>query len=159
MAILGRVTDSHVLPDPGTPFGESVRRRLREEAVIWLTTVGRDGTPQPNPVWFLWQQDPESTWGDGGFLIYNDVSSARLASFTRRPRVSLNLNSINGGGIAVFTGSVEILEGHPPAHEVPEYLEKYGPRIEATGPGADLATFMAKYSVVTRIRPTRVRGF
>ena len=42
-----------VFPDPSTPFGQRVQRRLRDEQVIWLTTVGADGTPQPNPVWFL----------------------------------------------------------------------------------------------------------
>jgi len=41
-----------VLPDPTTPFGERVARRLREEPVIWFTSTSRDGTPQPNPVWF-----------------------------------------------------------------------------------------------------------
>ncbi len=39
---------------PSTPFGARVAQRLREEHLIWLTTVGADGTPQPNPVWFLW---------------------------------------------------------------------------------------------------------
>jgi len=34
-----------VLPDPSTPFGERVRRRLSEEQVIWITTVGKDGAP------------------------------------------------------------------------------------------------------------------
>jgi len=38
------------LPDPSTAFGERVRRLLRDERVIWITTVGKDGTPQPNPV-------------------------------------------------------------------------------------------------------------
>jgi PPOX class probable F420-dependent enzyme len=159
VVILGRVTDSHVLPDPSTPFGETVRTRLREEAIVWLTTVGRGGTPQPLPVWFLWQQDPESAWGDGSFLIFNDSAAARLASFTERPRVALNFNSIGGGGVAVFTGRVEILDGHPLAHEVPEYVAKYSPRVQASGRDVDLATFMAKYSVVTRIRPEKVRGF
>ena len=28
--------------------------RLTGEMTIWLTTVGRDGTPQPNPAGFLW---------------------------------------------------------------------------------------------------------
>jgi hypothetical protein len=28
-------------------YGERVRRRLTDETTIWLTTVGRDGTPQP----------------------------------------------------------------------------------------------------------------
>ena len=42
---------TQVIPDPSTPFGERVQRRLREELLVWLTTVGRDGAPQPNPVW------------------------------------------------------------------------------------------------------------
>jgi PPOX class probable F420-dependent enzyme len=152
-------TGAHILPDPTTPFGEAVRRRLREESIIWLTTVSGAGTPQPNPVWFLWQEDAGSEWGDGSFLIFNDDSSARLRTFTERPRVSLNLNSIEGGGIAVFTGDVEMLEGHPAAHEVPDYAAKYGPRLAAISTERSLADFKAKYSVVTRIRPTKVRGF
>ena len=58
-----------VLPDAGTPFGDRVRERLVDEQVIWLTTVGADGTPQPNPVWFLWTPEEGDEWGDGSFLI------------------------------------------------------------------------------------------
>jgi len=157
--MIGPVTDTHVLPEPGTPFGDTVRARLRDEAIIWLTTVAPSGTPQPNPVWFLWQQDPDSTWGDGSFLIYHLNSAARLRTLAERPRVALHFNSVNGGGITVFTGQAEILEGHPPAHEVPAYAAKYAPRVEAMGTGAALDAFLAKYSVVTRIRPEKVRGF
>jgi hypothetical protein len=32
----------------------SARRRLTGEMAIWLTTAGRDGTPQPNPAGFGW---------------------------------------------------------------------------------------------------------
>jgi hypothetical protein len=39
-----------VLPDPATPFGQRVRRRLQNDTVIWIVTVGADGRPQPNPV-------------------------------------------------------------------------------------------------------------
>jgi len=42
---------------------------------------------------------------------------------------------------------------------VPDYAAKYGPRLEAIGTEKSLADFMGKYSVVTRIRPTKVRGF
>jgi hypothetical protein len=31
-----------------------VEKRLREEQVIWLTTVRADGMPLPTPVSFLW---------------------------------------------------------------------------------------------------------
>ena len=152
-------TNTHILPDPATPLGETVRQRLREESLIWLTTVSDTGTPQPNPVWFLWQEDPDSDWGDGSFLIFNSNTSARLSTFTERPRVALHFNSIGGRGITVFTGDVEVIEGHPGAHEVPAYVAKYGPRLEAMGVGKGLDEFMEKYSVVTRIRPVKVRGF
>jgi len=52
------------LPDQSTPFGERVARRLRDERLIWFTTVDAKGTPQPTPVWFLWD-DATST-----ILIY-----------------------------------------------------------------------------------------
>ena len=155
-------TGTHVLPDPSTPFGRTVRARLLEEPVIWLTTVAASGTPQPNPVWFLWQEDPDSDSGEGSFLIYHDNTASRLRTLTERPRVALNFNSdpaAEGGSVTVFTGTVEILEGHPPAHEVPAYAEKYAPRVEAWEAGSSLADFMAKYSIVTRIRPEKVRGF
>lgn len=155
------MTGTRALPDPGTPFGRTVRERLREEAIIWLTTVAASGTPQPNPVWFLWQPDrDEDPEGEGSFLIYHDNTAARLRTLAARPRVSLNFNSTaGGGGITVFTGDVEVLKGHPPAHEVPAYAAKYGPRVAAIGQDGDLAAFMARYSIATRIRPDRVRGF
>ena len=40
--------------DPSTEFGARVERRLPDERIIWLTTVGPDNTPQPSPVWFFW---------------------------------------------------------------------------------------------------------
>ena len=43
-----------VLPDPSTTFGARVERRLRDEPVAWLTLVDPRGTPQPAPIWFLW---------------------------------------------------------------------------------------------------------
>ena len=157
---LGFMTDTNVLPEPGTPFGDTVRRRLHEETIIWLTTVTAGGAPQPNPVWFLWQPDADSDRGEGSFLIYHDNTASRLRTLTERPSVSLNFNSnADGGGITVFTGTVEILDSHPRPHEVPEYLEKYTPPLQAIRPDGSLEEFMSKYTVVTRIRPQKVRGF
>jgi Pyridoxamine 5'-phosphate oxidase len=73
-----------LLPDPTTPFGERVHRRLREETVIWLSTVARDGTPEPNPVWFLWDGDT--------FLVYSVAGAHRLRHLRSRPQVALHLD-------------------------------------------------------------------
>src|SRR5262245_25255265 len=107
-----------VLPSPSTPFGERVERRLREEPVIWMTTVGADGTPQPNPVWFLW---------DGGsVLVYSLPDAARLPHIRRNPRVALHFDGNGrGGDIVVLVGDARISQDDPPADHLPVYIEKY----------------------------------
>ena len=78
-------------PDPATEFGARVRRRLESEQVAWLTTTAADGTPQPNPVWFLW---------DGAtFLVYSLSDAARLSHIARNPHVSLNFDGNVVSGI------------------------------------------------------------
>ena len=140
---------SSAMPDTGTPFGERVARRLRDEVVIWLTTVGGDGTPQPNPVWFLW--DGES------FLIYSLGNASRLPHIRRNPRVALHFDSDGrGGDIVVITGEARVSTSDPPADQLPAYLAKYGSMI--AGIGQTPASFAAHYSVPLRITPTKVRG-
>jgi PPOX class probable F420-dependent enzyme len=87
------------LPDSSTAFGERVRRRLREEQIIWITTVGKDGTPQPNPVGFLFQDD-------NSILIYNMVTANRINHVVDRPQGALHFDGDGtGGDILVFTGT------------------------------------------------------
>lgn len=138
-----------VLPSPSTPFGERVARRLREEHLIWLTTVGTDGTPQPNPVWFLW---------DGtSFLIYSLPDAARLSHLRHNPNVSLHLDGNGkGGDIIILTGKAHFSQDDPPADQMPAYVEKYRDFI-ARGFGTP-AAFAEKYPVTLRITPIKVRG-
>ena len=137
------------MPEPSTPFGERVERRLRDEMVIWLSTVGADGTPQPNPVWFLW--DGET------FLVYNRTEAKRLPHIRRNPRVSLNFDGDGqGGDIIVIVGEARLATQDPPADQNPAYTDKYGDFI-----GQRYRTpenFAAQYTVAVRIRPTKVRG-
>jgi PPOX class probable F420-dependent enzyme len=141
---------SDVIPDASTPFGKRVHERLTGEIVGWLTTIGADGTPQPNPVWFLWE-------GEDSLLIYNRTGAARLAHVKARPRVSLNLDSNGrGGDIVVLTGDAELLDDFPPATDHAAYCEKYGD--EAARIFGDTASFAEKYPVAMRIRITKVRG-
>jgi PPOX class probable F420-dependent enzyme len=138
-----------VLPDPTTPRGERFAHRLAEERIGWLTTVGGDGTPQPNPVWFLWDQ--------GTLLIYSLPDAARLPHIRHNLRVSLNLNSnAQGGDILVLTGDARLSADDPPADQVPAYVAKYGEAI-ARSFGTP-ANFAAQYSVPIRITPTKARG-
>jgi PPOX class probable F420-dependent enzyme len=139
------------LPDPTTPFGERVARRLREERLIWFSTVDAKGTPQPTPVWFLWDEE------DSTILIYSRADAKRLVHLQQNPRVSLNFDGNGSGGdIIVITGEGQVSTDDPPADELSTYVEKYGDFI-ATRYGTP-ERFAAIYSVALRIRPVMIRG-
>ncbi|TMC20460.1 MAG: TIGR03667 family PPOX class F420-dependent oxidoreductase [Chloroflexi bacterium] len=139
------------LPDPSTPFGERVARRLRDERLIWLTTVDAKGTPQPTPVWFLWDETTST------FLIYSLTNAKRQAHLQQNPRVALNFDGNGkGGDIIVFTGEAQVSSDDPPADQLPAYVEKY--RDFITRSFGTPANFASKYSVALRIRPMALRG-
>ena len=132
--------------DTTTDTGARADRRLREEWIAWLTTVRSDGQPQSVPVWFLWDGE--------GFQIYSQPDRQKLKNIGRNPRVGLHLNSNDRGGDVVrVEGIAEILDGFPPATEIPEYLEKYRKSIARIG--FDPEAFARAYSVVLRVTPER----
>ncbi len=140
------------LPDPATPFGERVARRLRDEPIIWLTTVDVKGIPQPAPVWFLWDQDTST------FLVYSLNDAKRHAHIQQNPAVSLNFDGNGSGGdIIVITGRAQISSDEPSADQVPAFVEKYHSIITNSAFGKP-AVYAARYSVVLRIYPTSIRG-
>ena len=103
--------------DATTPFGERAARRLREEIIGWLVTVRADGTPQPSPIWFLWE--------DETFLIYSRPATPKLRNIAQNPRVAINLDSAEGGDDIVIVSGEAHVSDDPPAGEVPLYVEKY----------------------------------
>ena len=138
------------MPPPGSPFGGRVRRRLEDEIVIWYTSVARDGTPQPNPVWFL--ADAQ------GILVYNRPDAGRVGHARPGGRVALHFDGDGkGGDIVVFTGTAQVLEDAPPCDRVEAYVEKYGTRMERVS--GSLAAFGRQYPVAIRVRPEKTRGF
>jgi len=139
------------LPDPSTPFGERVARRLRENRLIWFTTVDAKGTPQPTPVWFLWDETHST------ILIYSRADAKRLEHLQHNSRVALNFDGNgNGGDIIVITGEAHVSIDDPAADRLPVYVDKYRDfiaRLYATP-----EKFAEVYSVAMRIRPTAIRG-
>ena len=132
-----------------TELGVRVRQQLVSEHVIWLTTVGRDNTPQPRPVWFIW---------DGvAVLIYSQPRTYKLRHIRRNHKVSVNFNTDwEGEEVAVLTGEARIDPSAPPADKNPEYLAKYDTGI--TGLGMTPGEFTRDYSVALRVIPMRMRG-
>ena len=135
--------------DTTTEFGQRVQRRLRDETVGWLTTVGADGTPQPSLIWFLW--DGET------ILIYSQPNTPKLRNIERSPQVALNLDGDGrGGDIVILTGEARVDRDAPGAGDHPEYLEKYRQGIERIGMTPE--QFARSYSVPIRMTPAKLRG-
>ncbi len=139
-----------MLINPNTDFGARVLQRLNDEQVIWLTTVGADGTPQPNPVWFVWEGE--------SFLIYTQPGTHRLKHIAHNPKVALHFDGgERGEDVIVFTGEAQIDTHAPPADAQPAYLEKYRDLIERLDTTPE--SFAQTYSVALRIIPKKLRGF
>jgi PPOX class probable F420-dependent enzyme len=140
------------LPDPATPFGERVARRLRDEPIIWLTTVDAKGVPQPAPVWFLWDQNTST------ILVYSLNEAKRHAHIQQNSLVALNFDGNGSGGdIIVITGRAQISLEEPSADQVPAFVEKYRSIIANSAFGKP-EVYAARYSVALRIYPTSIRG-
>ncbi len=137
------------LIDASSEFGRRAERRLREEKLAWLTTVDSAGTPQPIPVWFLWD-------GADSVLVYSRPATAKLRAIEHNPRVSLNLDGNGRGGDIVVALGEATVSDDPAAHEVAAYVEKYAPLIERNRWTPE--SFAADYSVPIRISVRRVRG-
>jgi PPOX class probable F420-dependent enzyme len=133
-----------VLPDSTSEFGARTERRLEAEPVAWLTAVDGAGTPQPAPVWFVW--DGESA------LIYSDHRAKRLQHLRANPRVALHFDGDGkGGDIVVLTGEITDAPDAPdPAHN-PDYHAKYGDWI-TNGPWGSADEFARTYSAALRFR-------
>jgi PPOX class probable F420-dependent enzyme len=132
-----------------TDLGRHALTRLATEEVIWLTTVGPDGTPQPNPVWFLWE--------NVSFLIYIQPGSVKARNLKRNPNVALNFNSDRvGDDVLVFTGKARLEESVSP-ESAAAYLDKYRDGIDRIDMTPE--SLMRSFSMSIRIVPKRLRGF
>jgi PPOX class probable F420-dependent enzyme len=135
--------------DMTTEFGSRVARRLRDEPIIWLVTVGATTMPQASPVWFVWE--------DTMFRIYSQPDKPKLRNIAANPKVALHFDSDGqGGNIVVFTGEAYIDAHAPPAHEVAAYVAKYAERI--AGLGLTPLQFAQGFSVAIHVTPTQARG-
>jgi len=134
--------------DLKTEFGSRVNKRLLEDDVIWFTTVSPNGTPTPNPVWFLWNGEI--------IIIYSQPDSYRIRNIKQNPKVALNLQGVDalGNNVIIINGEASL---YPDCKNLyPGFLDKYihlEPSLEMT-----VDEMIAAYSVEIRIKPVKIRG-
>lgn len=136
--------------DTSTAFGGRVRTRLTDEHVVWLTTAGKSGRPQPNPVWFYWTGKE--------ILVCSQAGKAKVHNVERSAAVAVNFNATEtGGDVVVITGTAVVDEVGPTDEEQVAYDEKYEKPLQGLGMTAE--KFHQEYPILLRITPEKLRGF
>ena len=138
--------------DLKTKFGRVSAKHLKSEYFVWLTTVDSTGTPQPRPVWFIWEKD--------SILIFSQAKAYKVKHIRNNPNVSLHFNSKDAKGeehLIILNGIAKIDRITPPANKLRAYMRKYKTGI--IGLNATPEAFSAEYSVPIRITPTKLRGW
>ena len=132
-------------------FGRKALEQLQNEHAMWLTTVGaKSGTPQPNVIWFLYQ--------DGDVIIYTKPGYQRLENIAKNPKVSLNFNHMEDGeSMTIFTGTAVIDPATKSVIDNPEYVEKYERGMDQIGTTPEAMS--DDYSVPIRITLEKLRGW
>lgn len=133
-----------------TALGQRLATRLRDEHVVWLTTISPRGAPQPTPVWFLWNGDE--------LVISSQPGAAKLRNLAANPVATVHFNTdVDGDDVQVLRGRARVDPDGLTASERAAYDAKYADdivRIQQTS-----ETLHAAYSVVIRFTPTGVRGY
>ena len=138
-----------MIVDESTDFGARAAAHLRDDTVVWLTTIAGKSGPLPMPVWFVWD-------GAETVLMFSQ-DGARVRNLAADPRVSLNFaGNGRGGDIVVLSGRATVEPDAPPADRVDAYVEKYSEHIARIGLTPE--QFGVKYSNPVRIELTRLRG-
>ena len=138
--------------DLNTKFGRFAKKHLKSEYFVWLTTVDANGTPQPRPVWFIWEADT--------VLIFSQAKAHKLKHILNNPNVSLHFNTEDEKGekrLVIFTGTAKIDTKSPSADKLSAYIRKYKSGIIDLNSTPE--QFGREYSVAIRITLTNLRGW
>lgn len=69
-----------------TEFSPAITEFLKEPNFLTLSTIGKDGTPQVSPVWFIYE--------NGRFLVNAMNGRAKVANMKRDPRVAFIIHDL-----------------------------------------------------------------
>ncbi|MEZ4672348.1 MAG: TIGR03667 family PPOX class F420-dependent oxidoreductase [Anaerolineae bacterium] len=123
--------------------------RIQKGIYAWLTTVRADGTPQPTPVWYIWD--------NGTFLMYSIPNQQKIRNILINPTVTLAItDDPSGEEYVVITGEAAIDESAPRVIDNAPYVEKYRKGMEAINFSPESMT--RDFTTAIRITPTGVRG-
>ncbi len=127
------------------PKQAHVDERLRQELIVWFTSVRPDGRPHSVAVWFVW---------DGtSFLIFSKPKNQKVVNISANANVLIALDDTKGGNDPIAFEGTATLVGDSAIDHAEAYLAKYNPLIQQFGWTPE--SMAADYSQAIRITPTK----
>jgi PPOX class probable F420-dependent enzyme len=119
---------------------------LRREPIVWLSSVSADGAPHLVPIWFSW---------DGRTVVIASKPHAKkVTNLRHNPSVMLALGEPDDDfDVGMVQGLAELPSEPAAVLLPPAHLAKYRDQLREIGLSRE--EFLATYSQVIRIRPTR----
>lgn len=124
-----------------------IDERLRQDHIIWLTSVRPDGRPHSVAVWFLW---------DGNeIIIFSIPENQKIRNIRHDPRVFLALDDTKDGEeVITVEGTAELVDNVTVASSQ-VYIEKYAEKLKEFNWTPE--SMAQQYSQAIRIKVSRVR--
>lgn len=123
---------------------QPVEERLRDEEILWLTTVRPDGRPHSVPVWFLWE--------NAQVLILSRPGTQKIRNLHGNRFVTLALDHAEKG-VVILEGSAELPEEKADSATMQTYGEKYRAGLRKIGVSAeDFGKLYARSILITPLR-------
>lgn len=128
----------------------TVKQRLADEAIGWLTTVSATGKPSTAPVWFYLEDDDSLT-------IYSKDPSVRVRNLEANNAITFHLEGDSeGGAIVVLNGTAALDNTNPAVTSHPAFITKYQRFLERYNWSAE--QFAHGYPTPIRVTITTIRG-
>jgi PPOX class probable F420-dependent enzyme len=126
-----------------------IDERLRNDPIIWLSTVRPDGRPHSVAVWFLWDGDE--------ILIFSIPDNQKIRNIRHDPRVFLALDDTKQGeDVITVEGVAELIDDPAVNTTLPAYAQKYADHLKDMNWTPE--SMSQRYSQTIRIKPAKFRS-
>lgn len=138
-------------PPPQAPACRpEIEEALRQDPVVWLSSVREDGRPHLVPVWFAW---------DGKRIVaFSKPHARKIANLRQHPDVMLGVGTPGPEfAVELIEAAAELPDEPASALMAGSFAEKYRELLRRAG--MTLSRFAEIYSQPIVIRPKRFLGY
>jgi PPOX class probable F420-dependent enzyme len=134
----------------GVAYPPHAEAALREDPVVWLSTVRKDGRPHLVPAWFHWDGER--------ILAFSKPRAQKVENLRGRPSVMLAIGTPGPDFEVELIEATAELPDEPASRIMPEgFGMKYAELLRRAGITAE--RFAEVYSQAIVLRPTRFLGY